>query len=68
MKQPVKGLEQDDEGYWVAVLECDHRQHVRHKPPFIERSWVTTDAGRLSIIGALLDCVLCTEGESQSRQ
>jgi hypothetical protein len=34
------------EGHWVAELECGHRQHMRHRPPFERREWVTTPEGR----------------------
>ncbi|ROU01332.1 DUF3565 domain-containing protein [Marinobacter sp. R17] len=63
MKQPIKGFYQDDAGDWVAQLACGHGQHVRHRPPFINRPWVTTDAGRHSRLGACLDCVKCDRGE-----
>jgi tellurite resistance-related uncharacterized protein len=36
---------------------------VRHRPPFRERPWVTTDAGRAGRIGADLDCPLCDRAE-----
>ncbi|MDE2149177.1 MAG: DUF3565 domain-containing protein [Gammaproteobacteria bacterium] len=32
---------------------------MRHRPPFINRPWVTTEAGRLEHSGLLLDCRLC---------
>lgn len=53
---------QDDVGDWVALLECGHRQHVRHKPPFLERPWVLEAEGRQRWIGRPLDCRLCDEG------
>ena len=61
MQRAIAGFHRDDEGHWVAELACGHNQHVRHKPPFIERPWVTTAAGRASHIGTLLDCKLCDE-------
>lgn len=59
MKQPITGLQLDDEGQWVARLACGHRQHVRHQPPFTHRPWVTTEAGRAEKIGTELDCPRC---------
>lgn len=29
----IVGFDRDEEGDWVALLECGHRQHVRHRPP-----------------------------------
>jgi tellurite methyltransferase len=49
----------DDDGDWVAMLECGHRQHVRHKPPLMARPWVTTAAGRAEKIGQALACRNC---------
>ncbi len=57
------GFHVDDEGDWVAHLDCGHRQHVRHRPPFQERSWVVDDAGRRGRLGAPLECPLCDRAE-----
>ena len=59
MIRTIEGFHQDDEGDWVAELSCLHSQHVRHQPPFQERPWVVTEAGRDAHIGAELDCPLC---------
>lgn len=59
MKRPIAGFDLDEEGDWRAILSCGHRQHVRHRPPFINRPWVTTDEGRRGKLGAELDCVRC---------
>ena len=56
-------FEQDDVGDWVAYLDCLHRQHVRHAPPFRERTWVLTAEGRAAQVGADLDCPLCDRAE-----
>jgi tellurite resistance-related uncharacterized protein len=53
----------DEAGDWVAELDCLHRQHVRHRPPWQERAWVTTAAGRAERIGSEIDCTLCDRGE-----
>jgi hypothetical protein len=49
----------DDEGYYVAELECGHSQHVRHRPPWEIRDWVTTEDGRKQRLGAELECPYC---------
>ncbi len=59
MKQAITGFIQDEEGHWVALLGCGHRQHVRHEPPFLNRPWVTTEEGRRSRIGRELECARC---------
>jgi len=60
MERRITGFVQDDEGYWVAELECGHRQHMRHRPPFERRDWVTTPEGRESRIGIVVDCTKCS--------
>jgi hypothetical protein len=59
----MTGFDQDEEGHWVALLECGHRQHVRHDPPWMNRPWVTTAEGRATRLGQLLDCKLCDAAE-----
>jgi Protein of unknown function (DUF3565) len=61
VKQAIAGFHQDGEGHWVADLACGHTQHVRHKPPFIERPWTRTAAGRARFIGMELECKKCDE-------
>jgi hypothetical protein len=53
------GFEQDEHGDWVALLECGHRQHVRHQPPWQERPWVMNAEGREGRIGQPLKCADC---------
>jgi tellurite resistance-related uncharacterized protein len=55
----IDGFHRDDQGDWVAELSCLHNQHVRHNPPFQDRAWVTTDAGRAERLGRPIDCPLC---------
>ncbi|HSC89012.1 MAG TPA: DUF3565 domain-containing protein [Polyangiaceae bacterium] len=50
---------QDEEGHWVARLECGHTQHVRHKPPLVSRPWVLSEEGRTAHLGMPLDCNFC---------
>jgi hypothetical protein len=61
MKRKIVGFHQDEHGDWVADLECTHTQHVRHRPPWSERPWVTTSEGRSGKIGQELLCKLCDE-------
>lgn len=59
MLRAMTGFHLDDEGHWVAELECGHNQHVRHNPPWFVRTWVTTEEGRRNALGQTLDCKLC---------
>jgi tellurite methyltransferase len=59
MRRPIASFEQDNEGDWIALLTCGHRQHVRHRPPFVIRTWVTSPLGRANMIGTLLNCRYC---------
>ncbi|WNG51444.1 GNAT family N-acetyltransferase [Archangium minus] len=61
MKQKISGFHLDGEGHWVAELECGHRQHMRHEPPWMARPWVLTEEGRRSRLGIELDCKRCDE-------
>ncbi|MBL8322089.1 MAG: DUF3565 domain-containing protein [Acinetobacter sp.] len=59
MLQAIVGFHQDEEKHWVADLACGHAQHVRHDPPWQNRPWVVTEAGRQSKLGAALNCLKC---------
>ena len=48
----ITGFHPDEEGDWVAELECGHQQHVRHEPPWQVRPWVVTPEGRAARIVA----------------
>ena len=58
----IVGFHVDEEGYWVADLECGHTQHVRHDPPWQNRPWVVTEEGRAKMLGARLYCLDCLAG------
>ena len=62
MEQPITGFHQDAEGHWVAELACGHGQHVRHTPPWWNRPWVLTAAGRASMLEQRLGCTKCDTG------
>jgi tellurite resistance-related uncharacterized protein len=59
MIRTIDGFHPDADGDWVAELSCLHNQHVRHSPPFQERPWVISVAGRAERVGSRIDCPLC---------
>jgi hypothetical protein len=59
MRRRIVGFYEDIEGYFVAMLDCGHEQHVRHKPPLVERPWVLTSEGRAAKIGVEIECRAC---------
>ena len=63
MKQAICGYRKDDNDDWVAKLTCGHYQHVRHKPPFVNRPWVVNEEGRRSMLGVKLECKKCDDGD-----
>ena len=63
MNKEITGYHKDDENDWVAELQCGHFQHIRHKPPFINRPWVIKEAGRIAMLGHKLKCKKCDLGE-----
>jgi len=67
VKQAITGFHRDEFSHWVAELACGHNQHVRHDPPWQNRLWVITDAGRKGKIGFELECVKCDEGAAADR-
>lgn len=67
MQQPIVGFHRDDAGDWVAELACGHNQHVRHDPPWINRPWTLTEAGRDDALGRVLECRKCEQGAPRDR-
>ena len=63
MKRAITDFHLDEHHDWVASLDCGHGQHVRHRPPFVNRPWVASDAGRKAMLGTALDCVRCDRME-----
>ena len=59
MDRRIAGFHQDEENFWVAELECGHKQHVRHKPPMTLRPWVNDENGRKERVGTFLSCKAC---------
>lgn len=62
MKKKIVDFQLDEEGDWVARLECGHNQHVRHNPPWQNRPWIIKETGRQKHIGSQLNCKKCREG------
>jgi hypothetical protein len=62
-QRAIVGFHQDDEGHWVAELECGHTQHMRHAPPWQDRAWTQTAEGRARFIGVRIDCRYCAGAE-----
>ena len=63
MERAITAYHQDEVPEWVAELECGHNQHVRHRPPFQLRAWVTEETGRTAKLGMPLECPLCDRAE-----
>ncbi|MGH9132864.1 MAG: DUF3565 domain-containing protein [Ilumatobacteraceae bacterium] len=63
MNRTIVDFVQDDAGDWAARLDCFHRQHVRHDPPFRSAPWVLDRSTRSERVGTTLDCPLCDRAE-----
>ncbi len=63
MERSIDAFVVDEAGDWVAQLDCLHRQHVRHDPPFRTAPWVLDDAARALRVGTSLRCTLCDRAE-----
>lgn len=59
IERRIRGFHQDDEGHWIADLECGHSRHMRHEPPWQARPWVLTPEGRAARIGLRVRCLDC---------
>jgi hypothetical protein len=64
VERRITGFHQDEQGDWVAELECGHQQHVRHNPPWTNRPWTMTAEGRAQKIGETLSCKQCDQAAS----
>jgi tellurite methyltransferase len=63
VERAITAYHQDEVPEWVAELACGHNQHVRHRPPFQLRAWVTEETGRTAKLGMPLECPLCDRAE-----
>lgn len=61
MKRKIIGFHCDKDGDWVADLECGHGYHVRHTPPWQDRTWVLSTDGRTEHLGIEVECKRCDE-------
>lgn len=57
----VLGFRRDEAGDWMAVLECGHTRHVRHRPPWRGRVWVLSEEGRRDMLSTVLGCARCAD-------
>lgn len=60
-ERPIIGFMPGESGEWIALLACGHRQHMRHKPPLMNRPWLATEEGRNAHVGDVLRCAHCLE-------
>jgi tellurite methyltransferase len=63
MDRAMTGFHLDDQGAWVAELECLHSQHIRHEPPFREAAWIDDPDERARRVGQPIECPLCDRAE-----
>jgi hypothetical protein len=56
MDRRIAGFHHDEENFWVAELECGHKQHVQHNSPMTLRPWVNDENGRTERLGTFLSC------------
>jgi hypothetical protein len=66
-ERAIVGFHRDEQGDWVAELECGHGQHVLHRPPWELRPWATTEEGRREHLGKMLRCLRCDEEQELSQ-
>ncbi len=66
MERAIIGFHKDEEGHWVADLECGHARHVRHDPPWQNRGWVLTAEGRKTFLGTKLNCAKCDQASDSA--
>ena len=59
----IVGFAVDSVGDWVALLECHHLQHMRHRPPWRSVPWVEDAAERERRLGTTMNCPLCDRCE-----
>lgn len=56
-------FETDEQGDWLARLDCGHRRHIRHRPPIDDYPWIADPAARASKLGAAIECDRCGRRE-----
>ena len=68
MQRVIAGFQQDENGDWMARLDCGHTRHVRHNPPWQLRDWVTTEAGRRRFLGSTMECKKCDKEDDAAEE
>lgn len=63
MQRNIVGFAKDELDDWTALLDCGHKQHTRHNPPFVNRPWVQSASQRQAMIGEQLNCKRCDDLE-----
>jgi tellurite methyltransferase len=63
VRRRIVGFQVDDVGDWAAQLDCLHRQHIRHQPPFRVAPWIADAEQRAARIDSAWDCPLCDRCE-----
>lgn len=61
----ITGFGFDDEGHCLVHLDCGHRLHARHQPPWQSRPWTRDAAQRRRLIGRDWPCPYCA-GEASA--
>lgn len=59
VKRTAVDFYRDADGRWVARLDCGHRVHPRHEPPWVD---LLTEAGRKKALGMTAPCPECGGG------
>jgi hypothetical protein len=67
MHHAISDYFQSKAGNWVAKLDCEHEQELKHDPPAANNAWVLTQAGRGDKMGVLLVCKMSIAGVTPDR-
>jgi tellurite methyltransferase len=59
----ILAFHRDQQGDWVALLDCGHRRHIRHRPPLSSFPWVEQAEGRAEHVGKAIECGRCRTRE-----
>ena len=59
----ILNLESESADSVIAVLDCGHRRHIRHRPPLEMHPWILDPAARAARIGQRIECGRCEQLE-----
>lgn len=59
VRRTIVEVEVEGPGAVVVTLDCGHRRHVRHRPPFEVHPWVLDARQRAARVGAEIECGRC---------